>query len=199
MFVIDEMIGNPDRHNGNWGILYDAKTGNCALAPVYDCGSSLLPQASEQTIQNILSSKQELNIRIFEHPNSALMLDNGKRINYYAFNEQHMQDYPDYCRALVRMESRINMVKIGEIIDNTPGLSSLRSEFYKTLITERKQTLLDRALDEAIDLGYTKEAILDDRPIPGAHNYNQEAQKQNRDFEEQYRREKESLFEWERD
>lgn len=177
MFVVDEMLGNPDRHNGNWGILYDFQRDTCRIAPVYDCGSALFPQASAQTIQKMLSSKQELNIRVYERPTSALTLDNGKRINYNTFNEQHMQDYPDYCRALIRMEPKINMINIGKIIDNTPGLNNLQAEFYKTIITERKRMLLDRALDRAIDLGYTKETMLDDRPIPGAHDYSRQEQK----------------------
>ena len=26
MFIVDALIGNWDRHNGNWGFLYDART-----------------------------------------------------------------------------------------------------------------------------------------------------------------------------
>lgn len=43
MFIVDALIGNWDRHNGNWGFLYDARTDQMTLAPVYDCGSSLYP------------------------------------------------------------------------------------------------------------------------------------------------------------
>ena len=39
MFIVDALIGNWDRHNGNWGFLYDAASDAVELAPVYDCGS----------------------------------------------------------------------------------------------------------------------------------------------------------------
>lgn len=47
MFIVDAFIGNWDRHNGNWGFLYNISTDEITLAPVYDCGSSLYPQADE--------------------------------------------------------------------------------------------------------------------------------------------------------
>lgn len=48
MFIVDALIGNWDRHNGNWGFLYDEITDSQELAPVFDCGSSMYPQADEK-------------------------------------------------------------------------------------------------------------------------------------------------------
>ena len=45
VFIIDALLGNFDRHNGNWGFLYDESTDSVEIAPVFDCGSCLLPQA----------------------------------------------------------------------------------------------------------------------------------------------------------
>ena len=36
MFVIDALIGNWDRHNGNWGFLYNQDTDDAYLAPIFD-------------------------------------------------------------------------------------------------------------------------------------------------------------------
>ena len=47
MFIVDALIGNWDRHNGNWGFLYNVQTDEISLAPVFDCGSCLFPQADE--------------------------------------------------------------------------------------------------------------------------------------------------------
>ena len=41
MFAVDALLGNFDRHNGNWGFLYDPKNDRREIAPVYDCGSCL--------------------------------------------------------------------------------------------------------------------------------------------------------------
>ena len=43
MFVIDSLIGNTDRHNGNWGFLLNKNTGKVKFSPIYDCGSALNP------------------------------------------------------------------------------------------------------------------------------------------------------------
>ena len=80
MFIVDALIGNWDRHNGNWGFLYNNATDEVTLAPVFDCGSSLYPQADEDLMKKILSDKNELNHRIFDIPLSAITY-NGKKIN----------------------------------------------------------------------------------------------------------------------
>lgn len=84
MFIVDAFIGNRDRHNGNWGFLYDARTDEMTLAPVYDCGSSLYPQADENIMKAVLEKNSELNFRIYEIPTSAIMIY-GKKIKYFDF------------------------------------------------------------------------------------------------------------------
>ena len=54
MFIVDALIGNWDRHNGNWGFLYDDRNDEISLAPVYDCGSCLFPQADEKIMNQFL-------------------------------------------------------------------------------------------------------------------------------------------------
>lgn len=68
MFIVDALIGIWDRHNGNWGFLYNANTDEVSLAPVFDCGSSLYPQADEIIMQAVLNDKNELNHRVFDMP-----------------------------------------------------------------------------------------------------------------------------------
>ena len=41
MFIVDCLIGNTDRHNGNFGFIKNIKTEELTLAPIYDCGSFL--------------------------------------------------------------------------------------------------------------------------------------------------------------
>ena len=61
MFIVDAFIGNWDRHNGNWVFLYHVQSDELTLAPVFDCGSCLYPQADERMIMKILADKQEIN------------------------------------------------------------------------------------------------------------------------------------------
>lgn len=145
MFIVDALIGNWDRHNGNWGFLYNNATDEVTLAPVFDCGSSLYPQADEDLMKKILSDTNELNHRIFDIPLSAITY-NGKKINYFKFLSEG--EFPDCNKALKRIASRIDMKKIYEIIDNTPTVTELQKEFYKTMLTARKERIIDFSLNK---------------------------------------------------
>ena len=74
MFIADALLGNFDRHNGNWGFLYDDTEGKAEIAPVFDCGSCLLPQADDYVMRRILASEDELHARVFQFPTSAIKL-----------------------------------------------------------------------------------------------------------------------------
>lgn len=50
MFITDALLGNFDRHNGNWGFLINEELKTAEIAPVYDCGSCLYPQLSLEGI-----------------------------------------------------------------------------------------------------------------------------------------------------
>lgn len=143
MFIVDAFIGNWDRHNGNWGFLYDDRIDEMTLAPVYDCGSSLYPQADETIMEAVLADEGERNHRVYDIPTSAIMLD-GKKINYFQFVSSLQNE--DCNRALQRIVPRINMEQIQSIIEETPFMSDLQKQFCKTMLTERKARILDFSL-----------------------------------------------------
>lgn len=145
MFIVDALIGNWDRHNGNWGFLYNANTDEVSLAPVFDCGSSLYPQADENIMNSVLSDKNELNHRIFDIPLSAITYK-GKKINY--FNFLSAGEFPDCSEALKRIVSRIDMEKIFGIVDGTPSITELQKNFYKTMLSARKERILEFSLNK---------------------------------------------------
>lgn len=145
MFIVDALIGNWDRHNGNWGFLYNISTDEMTLAPVYDCGSSLFPQADEKIIQGVLSNQGELNDRVFNRPTSAICQD-GKRINYFDFISSLKNK--DCNRALKRINKRIDMEKIDSIIDETPFITDMHKTFLKTILASRKERILDYSLKQ---------------------------------------------------
>lgn len=140
MFIVDALIGNWDRHNGNWGFLYDTMTDEMTLAPVYDCGSSLYPQADEEIMKAVFTDEGERNHRIYNIPTSAITLE-GKKIRYFDFISSLANE--ECNRALKRILPRIDMGKIEAIIENTPFLSDLQKRFYRTMLYERKSRILD--------------------------------------------------------
>ena len=143
MFIVDALIGNWDRHNGTWGILYNTQTDEMQLAPVFDCGSSLFPQADEEKMQEVLSDRNALNLRIFNQPLSSIVLD-GRKINYFEFISSLKNE--DCNQALKRIAPRIDMAVIQQIIAETSVLSDLQKDFYTTILSERKLRIIDFSL-----------------------------------------------------
>ncbi|MCQ2086758.1 MAG: HipA domain-containing protein [Bacilli bacterium] len=143
MFVIDALIGNWDRHNGNWGFLYKQEDDTLKLAPVYDCGSCLYPQIDEATIKKVLNSKQEQRARIYDIPTSAIT-QNGSRINYYKFLMSHA--YKDCEKAKKLVSDRFDFEAISNLIDGIEVLSENHKTFLKLMIKMRFECLIQGSL-----------------------------------------------------
>ena len=154
MFAADALLGNFDRHNGNWGFLYDPKNKKREIAPVYDCGSCLLPQADDSVMQAVLTDKEALNLRIYRFPTSAIKL-NGNKINYYDFLSS--AKYEDCNQAVRHIYERADMSKISAFIDVVPYISDLQREFYKRYIAARLDLIL-RPVFEMTELTKTEPA-----------------------------------------
>ena len=144
MFVVDAFLGNFDRHNGNWGFLFDDQTEKTSIAPIFDCGSCLLPQADEKVMEDVLTNENALNARIFQFPTSAIK-QNGKKINYYDFLTSG--EYKDCNAAINRIISRINLSKIADFIKTIPYISEQQKEFYKIYLQARFDLLLKPVYD----------------------------------------------------
>lgn len=145
VFVIDAFLGNFDRHNGNWGFLYNPVTQTASIAPVYDCGSCLLPQADDNVMRNVLANENELHARVFTFPSSAIK-HNGSKINYYNF--LNAAENEDCNAAVLRLVPQIDMDAIHAFIDEVPFLTDLQRTFYKTYLDARYDLILMPVYDE---------------------------------------------------
>ena len=146
MFIIDALIGNFDRHNGNWGFLYNPLEHVSEIAPVFDCGSCLLPQADEKVMDKVLSNEDKLNSRIYRFPTSAIHYK-GKKINYYDFLSSMINE--DCNIALKRMLTKIDLSRINSFIDNDYYLTEKQKTFYKYYIQQRYEKILLAAYRKA--------------------------------------------------
>ena len=138
MFVVDALLGNFDRHNGNWGFLVDPASGRAKIAPAFDFGSCLLPQADDETMRRVLEDKTECDARIYTFPASALK-QGGKKINYVDFIAKNRDGV--LATSLARILPRIDMARICEMIDEAPILSDLQRRFYKCYLAARREAL----------------------------------------------------------
>lgn len=144
MFILDALIGNTDRHNGNWDILSDINNENSIyLCPIYDCGSSFLPLIADEDIP-ILNKKN-----VYFSICSAIC-DNGKRINYttYLSNTQN----ENVKKALLRNLPKINFNAIYKIINDIDIISDIRKNMYFDFILERFNYILITSIENIYNI-----------------------------------------------
>lgn len=147
MFIIDALNGNFDRHGGNWGFI--KKDNIYRIAPVYDNGSSMYPKLNtDESIERVLNSKDEIEQRIFKFPTSHVKID-GKKSSYYeVINSLRF----DECnKALLRIYPKINFEEINKLIDSIKCISDLRKQFYKFMYKERYEKILKPAYEKLIN------------------------------------------------
>ena len=135
MFIIDSLIGNTDRHNGNWGFLLNKNTGNAEFSPIYDCGSCLNPMLEDEKIMKINETElKNLAINCY-----SCIKENGKKINYMTYiNKMENKDCND---AIKRVFTKIDIEEIKKFIDNIECIFNVRKEFYKKIIEQRYKIL----------------------------------------------------------
>ena len=139
MFIMDALLGNSDRNNSSWGLLYDKQTKTAEIAPIFNCGSCLFLHAEESVIKIILENEIELNARIYQFPTSAIKTD-GERIYYYDFISSMQNE--DCSKAVLRIVPKIDINLISAFIDNVPYISDLQRKFYKTYITAKYEKII---------------------------------------------------------
>ena len=131
MFVIDSIIGNTDRHNGNWGFLLNKKTGKAEFSPIYDCGSCLNPMLENEAIEKISEAElKNLAINCY-----SCLKEDGKKINCMSYIKEMKNEE---CKsAIERVFNNIRIEEIENFIDDINCMSKVRKEFYKNLINQR--------------------------------------------------------------
>ena len=139
MFIADCLVGNFDRHNGNWGFLINERQQKIEIAPIYDCASCLYPQLTDEKISEIINDEEEMDARVFIFPTSALKI-NDKKINYFGYISSLENE--DCNNALSRIFPKIDLENVNKIIEETPFISDIRKEFYKKIIQMRYEKIL---------------------------------------------------------
>lgn len=141
MFVVDALIGNTDRHFGNWGFI--KKDDIISFAPVYDCGSSLHPLLSENEQIKLMSDS--IAFKNSSYNIASVYTMNNKKIFYHEIFKSPPVDLKE---AIKRIVPKIDIEKIKEIIASTEGLSKTQKEYYFKDILLRKEEILDKSYNE---------------------------------------------------
>ena len=142
MYIVDALIGNFDRHGGNWGFL--KKDNKYTLAPIFDNGSCLFPQlVNDDEIKLILNDPLEIDKRVYKFPTSQIKLNNSKSSYFDVISSLKFEE----CnKALKKIYRRIDLEKINSLIDSI-DVSSIHKEFYKIMLKTRYEKIIKYSYD----------------------------------------------------
>lgn len=156
MFIVDALIGNNDRNNGNWGVLVNNKTSETSLAPVFDNGASFNTKSSDEQIQSILANSDRFIASAYES-RTCIFEENAKPLNPFTYIESLKN--PECNAALLRIVPKINMDRIIAMIEEIPEkyenievISSARKKFYIKCLRYRYEKSLLPAYQKALHL-----------------------------------------------
>lgn len=148
VLLFDALIGNTDRHQDNWGLLWTAE-GRARMAPVFDNGTSL----GHEIFPHKMAA-------FYEPGRLAHYINRGTHhLRWHIADQRHGQHAALIARLYVRtpelrehVKKRLaafNMEAMGAIIsgmtefDIPIPLSPVRAEFVRRLTEARYQTLVD--------------------------------------------------------
>lgn len=149
-FIIDALIGNEDRHNGNWGFIRNDMNLNVPtyrIAPVFDCGSCLSPLYSDEelTASNLSND--------INNTQSALRDVKGRKIHYRDYIISTVNQ--DVNRALKDIIKRIDISTIAAFINDIDCISEQRKDYYIGLIVGRYEAILIPTLEKLSQVDVT--------------------------------------------
>lgn len=138
MYIVDALLGNFDRHGGNWGFIKENE--QYRIAPVFDNGSCLFSNLiDEKEMMEIIESEEETKKRVFQFPTSQIKL-HGKKSSYYEVISS--LEFDECCEALVYIYDKINIEEIYTIVDETDFLSDVQRRFYKHMLKSRYELII---------------------------------------------------------
>lgn len=147
MYIVDALLGNFDRHGGNWGFIKENDT--YWIAPNFDNGSCLFPNLTDEAeMQMIINSIEETKKRVYTFPTSQILL-HDKKSSYY--DVIHSLAYAECNSALKRMFNRFDYKKIADIIHNTEFIGDIQKEFYKHIVLQRFNLIIKESYERLVE------------------------------------------------
>lgn len=138
MYIVDALLGNFDRHGGNWGFVKE--NDQYRMAPVFDNGSCLFPNlTNEKDMMDIIESEEETKRRVYQFQTSQIKL-HGKKSSYYEVISS--LEFEECCEALEDICEKIDIEKIYDIVDGVDFMSNVQRNFYKHMIKNRYEMII---------------------------------------------------------
>lgn len=140
MLIGDAIIGNPDRNNGNWGILIDDFTDKIlGIAPIFDNGNCLNNKWDDNKILRFMNDEKLIKAEAYSGKQFFFTKADGKKLNYFKIIESGQ--YVKCTKALHDLLPNINTMDYNNLIDSVDVLTTIQNKFYKLLIKLRIEEL----------------------------------------------------------
>lgn len=136
MYLMDLILGNSDRHKGNWGLC--KKKGVYRFSPIFDNGASLFPRNC-----NFYVTEDWMRERVFTFPNSKLMFNSErKRSSYYEI--WHTDIIPEWLREFA---TTLNVVEVMSDVLQSLNIVGEEASYYRTLVYYRYNGIIQNRFE----------------------------------------------------
>lgn len=133
MQIFDALIGEQDRHEENWGILYTGKS--YIFSPLYDNGDSLLNFFKDDTIaDNYYNGIKSFDSYINNSKTFIYKEGTQKRYKHFELIKELNNKYHDIVQNELRMLENLTDKKIEIVVNQIPD--ALLTKKHKTYIIE---------------------------------------------------------------
>ena len=145
MFIIDAIIGNLDRNNGNWGVIVNKETGDVSFAPIYDNGNCLNDKWDDDKMKKFLEDKFLFLNEAYKGKTCYFTSDDGKKINPFQLIASGI--YYECTVALKEVLDVFDLEKVKTLIDDLELLNDTQRVYYYYSIIRERVKFLKEALD----------------------------------------------------
>ena len=151
--VVDILIDNNDRNNGNWGILLDENANSYKLAPVYDNGNAFSNKATDTQLEQYMN-EPTLTERLTGSRTAYNY--NGKILSAKRLLKTEIPELEDaIIRNVPKIQRNMEQIKtfiqeIPEQYDNKFVCSHIRKQYYIAGIETRMNHLLQPVYEKVI-------------------------------------------------
>lgn len=147
--IVDVLINNNDRNNGNWGLLYE--NGEYKIAPIYDNGAAFSNKYTDEKIRDIMRDAERMRISSLKISTAygvediVISAEKILRVNNSVLSNSLKKNVP-------LIKEKMPLIK--EFIDNIPEkhgeitvCSTERKQFYMKGMELRMDELIEPALE----------------------------------------------------
>lgn len=133
MFIYDAILGNSDRHKGNFGVLSAGE--KHVMAPIFDNGACLFPRNHRYVIDCDWMYE-----RVFTFPNSKIM-----------FCEKPLKERSSYAQVIsdgripdevLKQAQNLDVVAVMQKVCDDFGITGIQASYYKTIVFYRYECII---------------------------------------------------------